>query len=178
VFATTDEYDPYYTGQNRTGSLMSVMLDNGSYWAQLGWIKDKQSGSIKREIFVEHVDGFGNNLWFFWAQKPVGSITGYKITFDSSNHHFHYYVDGSEYANLGASFSWSPTRWEIFGETHDRADQMPGGYNGHAHFSNSQFRQSGSWQVANATPHSDGTINKATHPWAGAYDIWDTACAS
>ena len=34
VSTTIDEYDPFFTGHNSSGSLMSVMLDNSTNWAQ------------------------------------------------------------------------------------------------------------------------------------------------
>lgn len=180
VSAVTDEYDPYYTGWNGTGSLMSVMLDKGTtMWAQLGWIKHINGGATRREIFVEHVDGLGNNLWFYWAQKPVGSTTAYQITFDASNHHFHYVVAGSEYANLGASTSLTPTRWEIFGETHDASDQMAGSTSSHAKVRSGVTRLHGStvWSSANGTVHSNGWPYNSASGSLGSFDIWDLRCS-
>ncbi len=182
VTARTDEYSPYYTGNNHTGTLMSVMIDKGlTMWAQVGWdYHVNNQGSKKRQIFVEHVDGLGNNLWFYWAANPVGSTTTYKITFDASNHHFHYLVDGSEYANLGASGSLTPTRWEIFGETHDQADQMPGGTSSHAKFRSAKTRLHGSsiWSDANGTVHANGSPLNGASGLLGSFDIWDAKCSS
>ncbi len=180
VIADTDEYDPYYTGSNPTGSLMSVMLDHGtSMWAQLGWLKHKVSGSIRRELFVEHVDGFGNNNFYFWTQKAVGTTTSYLISYEPSIGRFNYYVNGSQYAGLNSNTTIRPSRWEIFGETHDAADQMPGGGNAHAKFRNAQVRLSGgAWNAANGTVHSNGGGYNFATGSNGSFDIWDTRCTS
>lgn len=181
VQAVTDEYNPYYTGSNPTGSLMSVMLDHGTQmWAQVGWIKHKVSGNVRREVFIEHVDGFGNNDFMFWTQKPVGSTTNYKITYDPSNGRFSYYVAGSNYAGMNSNTAIRPTRWEIFGETHDGADQMPGGTNAHAKFRSAKISLHGSsvWSSANGTVHYNGTpYNKASGS-LGSFDVWDVKCSS
>lgn len=181
VQAVTDEYDPYYSGLNATGSLMSVMLDHGNtMWAQLGWLKHKISGTVRRELFVEHVDGFGNNSFYFWTQKPVGSTTNYKIAYTPSIGRFDYYVNGSAYAGLNSNTAIRPSRWEIFGETHDGADQMPGGTSAHAKFRNTQTSLNGStvWSYANGTVHSNGTPYNSAAGSLGSVDVWDTNCFS
>jgi hypothetical protein len=178
VYSYADEYDPYFTGHDNAGTLMSVMLDYWPYWGQVGWIKKNFGGVQQRQIFVEHVDGWGNNFWQYWAPKPVGNSTQYKIIFNPSNKHFTYYAGGSVLTDLGANFN--PSRWEIFGETHDKADQFPGGYNIHARFRISKVLLYGQSTWANATgaPHHYSGVNDASHPYTGEYDVWDIACYS
>jgi hypothetical protein len=182
VSALTDEKDALYTGANSLGPLMSVMLDDyGTMWAQLGWLYHKYpGGTIAREIFVEHVDGFGNNSWDFWAGMPVGTTTTYMITYDPSIGRFNYYVNGSSYAGLNSNTAYRPARWEIFGETHDAADQTPGGTSIHARFRSAQVRLYGSstWSAANGTVHSMGQPDNEASGSSGSFDIWDWQCAS
>jgi hypothetical protein len=143
VKADIEEYDPYVSGDSGIGTSMSVMLANGgTYWAQLGWNKHKAGSGYVREVFAEQIDGYGNNIWQTWSGRTVGTYTNYEITFDQSNHHYQYYVAGTEYQSIGAS--WTPNNFQIFSETQDKADQMPGGYNTHAVFKDTYIMQHGS----------------------------------
>lgn len=179
VRADVDEYNPYFASNSLAGSLMSVMLSNVPYWAQLGWQKYKSGDTIRREIFIEHVDGFGNNTWMHWPGRPVGSVTNYKITFDASIKRFNYYVAGSLYAGLNANYT--PIRYEIFGETHNTQDQMPGGYSAHAKFVNTYYTSSSTWTpwLSLTSPvHYYAPTARAQRVSSVRYDIWDLGCAS
>lgn len=173
------EYSPYFNSGNSVGSIMSVMLDNGPYWAQMGWQKHQSGSTVKREVFVEHVDGFGSNYWYHWPQKSVGSTPTYKITFTASSKRFNYYIDGSLLAGLNANYT--PTRYEIFGETHNKMDQMAGGTGTHATFTNTYYTDSSTfspWRSLTSDVHYYAPTSRASRVSSIRYDIWDLACSS
>lgn len=154
------------------------MLANSSSskWGQLGWQKRSSSG---HEIFIENNNGAGSNDWMHFAGKPIGSRTTYKITFDSTAKRLNYYVNGMLYAGLGA-VAWTPASYQIFGETHNRLDQMPGGRNAHAKFLNTYYTASATW-----SPWFSLTTGVSHADTAGAvrvnsvdYEIWDLVCGS
>lgn len=69
----------------------------------------------------------------------------------------------------------------MFGETHDRADQMPGGTGLHETFRVARY-YTGSGFTAHTINSSMWTSNSTWYGFskvaAGSYDIWDKACAS
>jgi hypothetical protein len=75
----------------------------------------------------------------------------------------------------------APDHGEVYGEVHTYDDQMPGGYNSHETFRNTQIRYGGAW---NAFAGSGYTSNGSTFHFStndgGQYnlDIWDGACAT
>lgn len=184
VQADIDEYDPWYTAYDNTGTIMSVMLSahpsDQLNWAQMGWVKHWVNAQIKRFVFTETVDDVtGTNRWQYFQAAPIGSVTNYKITYDETTHTFVYKQDSIQIDNYTTSSSWDPDQWEIFGETHDYVDQMPGGYDAHARFKNIQIRKvGGTWIVpSNMFPHHVPTADVSL-PSAGTIQIWDTACAT
>jgi hypothetical protein len=188
VQADIDENYPYYTGWNQTGSLLSVMLSNstqpvGANWAQLGWIKKVRGGITQILTFTETFDTWLNvNDWQYFP-RSFDPVTNYKITYDETLHHFYYKVNGSQIDDYDTSNNWAPVQWEIFGETHDAADQMPGGYNIHAKFTSIRIRKvGGTWVVPpNIFMHDvESPIDYAdsSNPAPDRIDVWDTACPS
>lgn len=172
------EYDPYYSARNGVGTSYTLMLQGGHGWAQFGWIKHKVGSSIVRNIYSEHVDGSGGNDWTFYTPKPVGSFTNYEITFDATADHFHYFVNGVEYANEGAN--WIPSTYQIIGETQDTGDQMPGGYVDHAVFTSVYITQHGiaGWHYPVGDVLHHYSTSGVSKTGSNVYNTWDVACAS
>jgi hypothetical protein len=50
VSSDVEEYDPYYSGQNGTGTNATIMITKANLdsWAQLGWFKSKIQGGITK----------------------------------------------------------------------------------------------------------------------------------
>ena len=133
VAASIQEYDPYYSGNNGTGTNMTVMLlkRNPTQWGQLGWMKSKiDNGTIQRQVGIEYYISSSDNRFYFWPGKTIGTYTPYKIYYQAPIWRFYAYT-----TELTAqALIPAPTEYQMFGETHDLADQMPGGINGHALF--------------------------------------------
>lgn len=75
---------------------------------------------------------------------------------------------------------FTPNEAENFSETHTLDDQMPGGYNKHETFRNTQVQYSGSWHAyAGSGLVTTGTAHYSTSD-GGQYalDIWDGACST
>jgi hypothetical protein len=171
------EYDPFYTAVNGTGSMASVMLNNGTaQWAQLGWAKHSQNGPVAREVFVEFFLSPLQNSWQFWPGEALGTETWYQIQYTAPAT-FDFFVRGVfRTQRLGAM---TLTGYEVFGETHDLVDQMPGGVNSHVRFVNTQYNSGGQWTfVTSPILPSDPVVHAGTNPSLGRYEIWDTACAN
>lgn len=125
ISANILELDPYYSGSNGTGTNSTIMLTNSSYsqWAQLGWFKSKiDGGTVKREAGLEFYLGPSQNYFQWFGSKQVQTQTWYEILFESGQQ-FNFFVAGSYVANYSG---FTPSVYEIFSETHDLADQMPG----------------------------------------------------
>lgn len=173
------EYDPNYTGVNSTGTNASVMLvgtSGGTRWAQLGWLKSKLDGGVtRREVFVEFYLSSSQNYFQFWTAKSLGSSTWYEILYGSPST-WNFFVAGTHYKTFTGTFT--PSQYQVFGETHDYADQMPGGTSNHVTFTNTQyFTGSGTTHWVTSSIQAVSPYG-GSHPSTGRYDIWDTKCAS
>lgn len=157
---------------------MSVMLAyNATYWGQFGWNKHKSGSTFVREIFQEHRDGMGNDFWNTWAGKTVWTSTNYEITYNPSNKHLDYFVNGSQYSDLGTN--WTPNNYQVFSETQDLADQMPGNVTSHALLASTYVSLHGisGWSAPSGdTVHFYSPTSYATKVGANEYDTWDTNC--
>ena len=182
VKASIEEYSPYYSGQNRAGTNASVMLVkwNPIQWVQVGWLKSKvHTGSTTREVFVEVYLSDANNRYYWWPAESVGDNTAYKILFEGDR----------EYTFLmnGAQIMWTnggptqPTGYQLFGETHDKGDQMPGGTGAHLSLSAARYYIGAGHSavvVRQNTHNEGGDFYGAWTDLAGNYEIWDKKCNS
>ncbi len=176
------EYDPYYTGQNSTGTNASILLVRQTpslQWAQLGWLKSKlDNGSVQREVFVELWVNSIENFYQFWPGKPVGTSTWYQIQYAGAGY-YDFYVGGTFYTDMGG---WGdPTQYQIMGETHDYVDQGPGAINQHVAFDNSQYQYTGGpgWIPVTTPMTADTSVPwNVSNPSTGHYEIWDASCAN
>lgn len=179
VSATILEYDPSYSGWNDTGTNATIMLANsaGTKWAQWGWFKSQiqTSGTTRRQVGLEFYVSASDNTFRFWPGRTVGTTTKYRIYFTSNR--FDFYLNDVGYASY--SGIPAPAQYQIFGETHDAADQMPGGYNAPATFTSAKYYTGTSHTAHTVTSsiHTDSLYGVA-HPSSGRYEIWDWACAT
>ncbi len=171
------ELDPFYSGMNGTGTNSTVMLNIGaSKWAQLGWFKSKIDGNVvRRETGLEFFLDLAHNYWRWYGARPVQTSTEYEILFDPNNgNKFDFFVAGSYWLSFSG---FVPTTYELFSETHDLADQMPGVA------SNVEvFQASGYWTGLNhanyhvmtsAISTDNDTIYGGQRPADGKYYAWD-----
>ena len=72
-----------------------------------------------------------------------------------------------------------PVSYQVMGETHDKADQMPGGLANTARFTSPQYKVAGdtSWRTMTATMGNGySSIYGVTNLNPG-YAIWDKRCS-
>jgi len=174
ISANILELDPFYTGQNGTGTNSTIMLVTGglTQWAQLGWFKSKiNTGQVHREAGLEFYLSSNNNTFQFFGSKQVQTQTWYEILEDNSN--FDFFVAGSYVASHSG---FTPGAYQMFSETHDLADQMPG-----VSSNVETFRGSTYWTGANhSTSHTivggvgfDGHFYGGQNLGGGTYYAWD-----
>jgi hypothetical protein len=175
------EVNPYYSGMNDTGTNATVMLLRRSpttQWAQLGWFKSQiqQGGVTARQVGLEFYVSANDNRFSFWPGKAVGSTTKYMIRYSSGNY-YNFYVAGavvSTHNGIGA-----PTEYQMFGETHDLGDQMPGGTNLKETFTTSRYYTGSTYtsHVMTSGISSQSHFGTST-TGTGSYSAWDKACAT
>lgn len=179
VSASILEYDPSYSGYNDTGTNATIMLANsaGTRWAQWGWFKSQLQtpGTTRRQVGLEFYISASDNTFEFWPGRSIGSVTKYRLYYTSSRYDF--YLNDVGYSSHTGNPA--PGQYQIFGETHDAADQMPGGYNAPETFTSAKYYTSSSHTSHTVTSaiHTQ-SIYGADHPSSGAYEIWDWACAT
>jgi hypothetical protein len=172
------ELSPYYSGSNHAGTLSTVMLTNDAHskWAQLGWYKGKiQDGSTTtRQAALEWYTSSLTNIYYFFGSRAVQTQTEYEILYSGgTNGYFDFFVGGVYKAEF---YGWTPTEYQVFSETHDRADQMPGVSSNVETFRNSTY-----WTGLNhSTPHTiTGAVSADTRYYGGqnlgggTYYAWD-----
>jgi hypothetical protein len=129
------------------------------------------------EFFRSPTDN--NYRWF--NSEPVGTFTRYAIYYNTSNGEYVFHIDGNIVDAWTGPFN--PDRYWMFGETHDWADQMPGGTNTHEVFKEAYYYTGSSLNQHTQTAPITISSNKpvqwgATNPSAGRYEIWDKVCTN
>jgi hypothetical protein len=168
VASSIREYMPYVY----PGSQVSqwVMLNNGgTEWAQVGAYQDVTT----HYTFEQHTDNSGHYYTNWWSYNGAG-YNGYEVSFNASTHVFGFYRNGSILTS--STQLWNPGSYQLYGETHDQSDQMPGGYNNHSVFIYATYNHTTS--VSSAAGTNQSTWYGATKVGAGDYEIWDKACPS
>jgi hypothetical protein len=178
VKANILELDPYYSGSNHTGTNATVMLVNTAHskWAQLGMYKSKiQNGSTTtRQAALEFYSSQFVNIFEFFGSRSVQTQTEYEILEDNST--FDFFVAGA-FKSEKQDVYFTPGEYEMFTETHDLADQMPG-----VNSNPETFRQATYWTGLNhATAHTitstisstDAQYYSGQNLLGGTYYAWD-----
>ena len=114
-----DVYVDYLT----TGTTAWVMLEGSlaNEWAQIGWY---EGAFNDRHVFLQYWHNDGNFATFFFDPKTEETLTEYAVNFRYGTTKFKFFADGVLYREANASFN--PSMSSVFGETQDRANQMPG----------------------------------------------------
>lgn len=180
VEALTEEYKPWVS--TYSNSMMWTMLTrpaavNGNqYWAQVGWWT---YGSFSRYSFTSWTDASGNWWNKFYTPASVGSTPNYQTYYDPAYPRFRMRRDGTTYDTPTAY--WRPEGVQIYGETHNRQDQMAGGYNAPATFRGAHYwLASGStWvNIASAAEVNRPAYYGASKVSDSGYNIWDRYCST
>lgn len=177
VHAYIEEYHPWTAAGGF--SLMWVMLNSGgTLWSQIGWWQTPGA----HQAFEQHTDASGHWFTNYWPDQ--GGITNdYKVVQSAvgpGQTVWNFYINGS--LKLQPTRVWSATGYQLYGETHSKADQMAGGFSTagtKAVFSGGQKQNSSLvWSaVATAAGTNDNTIYGAQLT-SGTYYIWDKGCQS
>jgi hypothetical protein len=181
ISSSITEYDPYYSGSNSTGTNatdMMVQWSPSTRWAQLGWFKSKIDGGVtKRESGLEFYLSGSQNYFEWFGSKSIGHSTWYEILYEAPST-FNFFIDGSHVATYTGTLT--PAEYQVFGETHDWVDQMPGGTGTHVVFNNTNYF-TGSGHTAHLSTSSitsDWTRYGHSGPSSGKYQIWEAVCSS
>lgn len=189
VYASIKNYSPFVAGPNQGAPSNDdvsewVMLDDGTHYAQIGWIEF--AGSV-RNTFAEWTTSGTNFTDQFSSAFPINSTQRYTVLYQPGNTNpYVLEVNGGAYYYVPHYFT--PNDAQIFAETHTAASQIPGGTADNttetplvsdAHVwptagsSSSWQNFDGATQVAGA---SWGRISPAPGSTANSWRTWDTAC--
>jgi hypothetical protein len=147
-------------------------------------------------VFEQHTRTFGDFVTEYGTvQGWWGSAPYFTVLYNYVPGRFTFQVAGAQWLPDGYSGGYNPTAYftphgvEVGGETHNKADQMPGGTTNYAAHWNSHLYYAGAWQAGWLTT----TVSPAAavpeigiDPPAGSlayYDgrefyIWDKDCPS
>lgn len=170
VGSDISNYDPWVHYSDDV-VLAWTMLNNGSLYAQIGWIEYPFGF---RYMFTEYTTSDHVYHRKLYTAQPVDSVHRYTTLFGSGV--FTFQLDGVTGSTAPAQFT--PNEGEVYGETHSLDDQMPGGYNKHETFRNTYILHYGVWYgFAGSLQVTTGTAYLST---GGRYalDIWDGACST
>ena len=176
VHASIDEYHPYVTAGS--ASLMWVMLNAGTTkWSQIGWWQTPST----HQVFEQHTDASGNWFTSYWPGQ-TGAATDYKVIASVGSHGlltWTFYLAGA--VKSTSTRLWSPNGYQLYGETHNKGDQMAGGFTNlttKAAFAGSQKQDSGSvWSSVTTAAGANSTLYGAQLA-SNTYYPWDWACPS
>jgi hypothetical protein len=152
-----------------------TMLADSSHWAQVGWWEYAYDD---RRTFVQWGSTGGWDMVWFSAQ-PTGNWTYYTVLYDPIGQVFTYQVAGQSIYQSWAYFL--PVSAQIYGETNSLANQMPGGYNVHEIFWDSNVYLNG-WVPFRGVPYIEqgnsayfSLLQNPSYP--KVIEIWDKYCA-
>lgn len=163
-----------------------VMLDTfyaplgKTVYAQVGWINDDIANSEHRTVFYEIITDTNVRIRNDFAAQPLGTSPLYQVTKDLNTNQFVMSVNGS--VLFATANNWDPSQYQIYGETHNKADQMPGSVSNHEVFLNTYSKHGGSWwSLPSVTdvggPGEADPINYAALRVNSIdYEIWDKKC--
>ncbi len=196
VDAFIEEYSPYVapgSGNLATQWVMLTNTNNGSQYAQIGWIE--RPGS-KRNTVTQFSWGPGASDYWTNNYPPyaINTALEYKVLFDpncTNGNCFTFWAGGHQWDH--SSHDWTPNDWRTFSESHNSATQFPGGYNNPTTTAGIQryypAGSGGSWanvsgELSGNTQSPTGALTalprwaKIDKPSANSYESWDADCAN
>jgi hypothetical protein len=169
VYGNLSLYDPYV---NSVDTSVWVMLENGSSYAQIGYLA--KVGSPGPETgFTEYQDNgpFG----FDYHEFPMPTLWSaeFKVLYGNTSGKFTFYANGVLERDHCQCFT--PTGGQNFSELQSKSDQMFGQASNHERMWNMHLYWSGAWHNFSGTASDDGQ----TSNWAFSVvntqeiQIWD-----
>lgn len=170
------EYAPF-AEEGSEVSAWTMLQVGGTRWAQVGWYRSKDGGAYTRSVFTQYTNDSGQWLTNFWAAQPLGTRTTYQTDYVTGPARVRMLRGGN--LLISAAVSWVPDNFQMYGETHQKGDQMAGGTLGHEVFENTYY------SVTNSSSWSSLTSSVGVNvpAWYGAtkvntirFEIWDKSC--
>jgi hypothetical protein len=169
-----EEYSPYVFGSSEV-SAWNMLNNGGSKWSQVGWWKENGV----RWSFIQWTDNAGNWFTNFYSPLAVGSTPNYETIYNIPTTDWIW--ERNNQVLHTANALWQPKTVQIYGETHTKADQMPGGVDNHNTFTEAHYipNNGGAWlDIASAAGTNDAVTYGAVKINNEHYQIWDKACSS
>ncbi len=181
VRVDTLEYSPYVNeGSEVTAWVMLVRLaGTPNLYAQVGWYRSKDSGVYDRSVFIQYTLSDGEKYTQHFPPATVGTYTTYKVDWSASTNTFRFFQEANVLRS--AFLLWDPDTYEIYGETHQYGDQMPGGTGSHMVFDNTVYSVQGNsdwWGLGSPAGTNQDNWYGADRIDSSRYEVWDRACAS
>lgn len=189
VYAQIGKTPPYVYSTSQIEVTDWVMLnDDQTGWAQIGWEYRKNSSP---RVFSQVTTNASGTAWETkYKAAPATGAPYFTVLYGYVPGRFTFQVDGSQWIPDGVSGGYNPVAYftphdvQVFGETHNLADQMPRGYSstaGHwdAHVYYGAWQDG--WLVTFRTSSLyglDPAAGNLAYYTGKQFYIWDTACAS
>ena len=169
------EYSPYVE-TNSTSTAWVMLTYNEVYYAQAGWWRRYLSpGNFARKVFTQWYLPGHPMITTEWTAHTLGTSTTYKVIYSVALHRYEMW-DGDYERDFEPSTT-APNEDQVFGETQNYNDQMPGGTGAHVTFTSTLEQHSGSTTWYNVTaPVQALAPYGGSRPSSGRYEIWDTGC--
>jgi hypothetical protein len=179
VYSDILNYAPWVDPNNGTSVGVSAwaMLTgpgSGDRWAQTGWVAYENGAQYS---FAQWTNSAGTGTTTYLARAfPLGQYTYYTTEYNNTPGDFTFNWGGN-WTTAPATFV--PNEGQVYGEIATEASQMPGGYNYHEDFSNTEWYPSSGWTSFSGTPQSYNLNYWGNHKTSSTDDqIWDWACSS
>jgi hypothetical protein len=177
ISALIEEYNPHWEIDAAT-TVWDMMNSGGSKWAQVGYWKDGSG----RSAFVQWTDNSGHWFTEHFAASPVGESRTYETIYNpaagGAQSEFVFERNNSVLWRVSPTL-WQPNTVQVNGETHNRANQMPGGFNATVWLEQVRYSVGGGWiNINSPVSITDPNIHFASKESSSFYRIWDWACAT
>lgn len=192
VYAQIAVNPPYVYGSHRGEVVDWVMLTDrsapGRNWSQIGLSYSQGYGT---EIFTQvTIPSYPFTESHFGSAASAGSVPTFTVLYNYVPGRFTYQLNGSQYIPPGLSGGYNPIAYftphdvEVFAETQNLADQMPGGTANHTGHFNAHFYYNGAWSdgflttTQNLSYGLDPSQGNLAYSNGKQFYIWDGQCTT
>jgi hypothetical protein len=170
IYGNISIYDPYVNYGDVSGW---NMLDDGSHYAQIGYLVHTGAPGSPTVVFTEWNAPTG----FDYEEFPMvgGNPVEFKVLYGNTPGRFTYYAGGVYKWSNDATFT--PNDGQNYGELQAQSDQMLGAKQNHVVLSNVHLYFSAGWK------NFDGSSSSSNSSWWGSHkdssvqnEIWDNVC--